>query len=480
MPRLAFVYAAPFVHLRRSFVYVRSVPLPPPSSRRGRAYRRPCPRPRCRHLSAPRILCRSSTSICAFHHAVSRPRPSRHHHAAPMLAPCLTPAPYSTLRRLSRRFPRLCDVSVEPLPNDYIHSGPEVLSCISRPVLHPRSLSRYRSPRPPVPRTVDLIRVPAVPSSHAPQGPTCASQWQPHLGPVCPGCTLSGFVHVTPVQLIVTSRSSPTPSSGRPLCLLVVPVAPAIRPPGHSSFRVAPFPVSCHPATLVDAPEIRPAPCVHPCCHSCAPRPLITLFTRAVAPPTRTRDNHAHTTCPGPTPASSVLAHGPTGSGHARYVSTRTSVSTTPANQPTTHNRPADRDIQFPSDRDISNFRPTGPADTRSHRPTEDHHRRFGLGLTDAAHSLGDQADWGQSAFKVGRRCIVTCRLWAGIPHNSSFRHPSNHISGTSNSIMWQASVSGSGSYDSTGASPTGQLGPTSRSVHKHEGLFDPECLGVS
>ena len=32
---------------------------------------------------------------------------------------------------------------------------------------------------------------------------------------------------------------------------------------------------------------------------------------------------------------------------------------------------------------------------------------RLRLGLTDAAHSFGDQADWGQSAFKVGRRCIA-------------------------------------------------------------------------
>ena len=37
-----------------------------------------------------------------------------------------------------------------------------------------------------------------------------------------------------------------------------------------------------------------------------------------------------------PTPASSVLAHGPTGSGRARYVSMRTSVST----MPTSHARP--------------------------------------------------------------------------------------------------------------------------------------------
>ena len=99
----------------------------------------------------------------------------------------------------------------------------------------------------------------------------------------------SPSIHITPVQLIVTSRSLPMLSSGRPLRLLVVPVAP-----GHSSTRPLILPcravpcVSCRWATLIDAPEIRPAPCVHPRCHSCTPWLLITLFTHAMAPPTRT------------------------------------------------------------------------------------------------------------------------------------------------------------------------------------------------
>ena len=147
----------------------------------------------------------------------------------------------------------------------------------------------------------------------------------------------------------------------------------------------------------------------------------------AVAPPTRTRDNHAHMTCPSPY--------------QPRMADRPTNWLTETYNFRLTETYPISiqpRHIQFPSNQDISNFRPTetsnfrptGPADTRSHWLTEDHHRKFGLGLTDEAHCLGDQADWGQSAIKVGRRCIVTCRLWAGILHNSSFHHPSNHISG--------------------------------------------------
>ena len=55
----------------------------------------------------------------------------------------------------------------------------------------------------------------------------------------------------------------------------------------------------------------------------------------------------------------------------------------------------------------------------------------------------GDKAEDGK--MDMLPQCIVPYQLWAGILHNSSFCHPSNHISCTSNSIMWQASVSGSG-----------------------------------
>ena len=83
------------------------------------------------------------------HHAASRPRLSRRHHAALTPAPCststscLTPSPYSTLCRPSRRFPRIGDVLVEPLPNDYIHSG-----CCLSTACHVMVTPAPTSPRP--------------------------------------------------------------------------------------------------------------------------------------------------------------------------------------------------------------------------------------------------------------------------------------------------------------------------------------------